>query len=677
MASDINPTLTPTKSLTNFRFWCQKVLPLVYDDSLSYYEVLGKMVVQLNDVIDDVNADIENVDTLKEAFLALQTYVNEFFDDIDQLASYAERAEAAQTAANASAINASESAANASASSLAAMNARDAANSAKQAAETSANTASTAATNANTKASEAAQSAITAQTAQASASQSATLAAIDRSAAQTAASTATAKASEANTSATNAEKSATNAADSAAEAVAAVDTVVNGLGNITKTIENVPIATTEDALASIAKKLVVDIEPVQSGTGDPSPDNVRSITGWTGANVTRTSKNVLNNSYYGGSSAVINGITFTNNNGTINVSGTSTGNAYYIIAPNQDGERIKLKAGTYTISCLEATADCVVNYSVIGVVSSVLNDSQKYYTFTLNIDGEMYINVQVFSGKTVNTTLHIQLEIGATVTVYEQFQGDTYNITFPSEAGTVYGGTLENNGSDSWTLTVDKILATFDGTESTGTGYSAIYSWESNTLNIQLREYHDDAINGYITGCICNRFKIAENDGEWSNLTTGMRIYHHGGWGYTRFYIKNPSAFSDVDTGIAWLQNNHVTVLIPVITPVTYTLTNEQAVTLLKGTNNIWTDTGNIKKLEYFTNAENYVTVQIDLAKALIAPVLKEMKADTALVANDFRIVGNTLYRITSNIASGGTLTPNTNCVVTTVGAILKSLLSA
>lgn len=205
MASEINPSLTPTKSLDNFRFWCQKVLPLVYDDSLSYYEVLGKMVVQLNDVIDDVNADTENVLTLKDAFLELQTYVNEFFDDIDQLASYAERAEDAQTAANASAINAAASASNASASSLAAMNARDAAVAAKEVAETSASTASTAATNANTKASEAAQSAITAQTAQASASQSATLAATDRSAAQTAASTATTKANEAASSAATAE----------------------------------------------------------------------------------------------------------------------------------------------------------------------------------------------------------------------------------------------------------------------------------------------------------------------------------------------------------------------------------------------------------------------------------------------------------------------------------------
>ena len=35
-----------------FRFWCQKVLPLVYDDSLSYYEVLCKVVKYLNSVIE-------------------------------------------------------------------------------------------------------------------------------------------------------------------------------------------------------------------------------------------------------------------------------------------------------------------------------------------------------------------------------------------------------------------------------------------------------------------------------------------------------------------------------------------------------------------------------------------------------------------------------------------------
>ena len=41
--------------IRKFKFWCQKVLPLVYDDSLSYYEVLCKVVQYLNNVIEDVN----------------------------------------------------------------------------------------------------------------------------------------------------------------------------------------------------------------------------------------------------------------------------------------------------------------------------------------------------------------------------------------------------------------------------------------------------------------------------------------------------------------------------------------------------------------------------------------------------------------------------------------------
>ena len=48
-----------------FRFWCQKVLPLVYDDSLSYYELLAKVVDYLNKMGEDVGklADyIDNID---------------------------------------------------------------------------------------------------------------------------------------------------------------------------------------------------------------------------------------------------------------------------------------------------------------------------------------------------------------------------------------------------------------------------------------------------------------------------------------------------------------------------------------------------------------------------------------------------------------------------------------
>lgn len=41
--------------MNDFKFWCQKVLPTVYDDSISYYEVLCKMAKELNNVINEVD----------------------------------------------------------------------------------------------------------------------------------------------------------------------------------------------------------------------------------------------------------------------------------------------------------------------------------------------------------------------------------------------------------------------------------------------------------------------------------------------------------------------------------------------------------------------------------------------------------------------------------------------
>lgn len=67
----------------------------------------------------------------------------------------------------------------------------------------------------------------------------------------------------------------------------------------------------------------------------------------------------------------------------------------------------------------------------------------------------------------------------------------------------------------------------------------------------------------------------------------------------------------------------------------------------------------------------------IGLAKSIIAPVLDSMVADEALSVNDFRIVGNTLYKITADIASGGTLTVGTNCEATTLAEQISAILNA
>lgn len=66
------------KPLHHFRFWCQKVLPLVYDDSLSYYEVLCKVVNYINNLIDTSNEIIQYVDELKAELKVVQNWIDNF-----------------------------------------------------------------------------------------------------------------------------------------------------------------------------------------------------------------------------------------------------------------------------------------------------------------------------------------------------------------------------------------------------------------------------------------------------------------------------------------------------------------------------------------------------------------------------------------------------------------------
>lgn len=64
--------------IKKMRFWCQKVLPLVYDDSLSYYEVLCKFLEKLNEVIELYNNITDDFESLVDEKIAeFKIYVDE------------------------------------------------------------------------------------------------------------------------------------------------------------------------------------------------------------------------------------------------------------------------------------------------------------------------------------------------------------------------------------------------------------------------------------------------------------------------------------------------------------------------------------------------------------------------------------------------------------------------
>ena len=65
-------------NLKHFRFWCYKVLPLVYDDSLSYYEILCKVVKYINDLIDQDKVLGNELASQKAALQEVQDWIANF-----------------------------------------------------------------------------------------------------------------------------------------------------------------------------------------------------------------------------------------------------------------------------------------------------------------------------------------------------------------------------------------------------------------------------------------------------------------------------------------------------------------------------------------------------------------------------------------------------------------------
>ena len=78
--SSVTPEKAPYVPVGSFKFWAQKVLPTVYDDSLSYYEVLTKLVYHINKMIEDMDNFNTTIDSTLDAFSSTQDYVNNVKD---------------------------------------------------------------------------------------------------------------------------------------------------------------------------------------------------------------------------------------------------------------------------------------------------------------------------------------------------------------------------------------------------------------------------------------------------------------------------------------------------------------------------------------------------------------------------------------------------------------------
>lgn len=188
-----------------------------------------------------------------------------------------------------------------------------------------------------------------------------------------------------------------------------------------KTVTGNPISVS-DALAKPAESLVIEILPQQSGSGDPSPDNVRPISGHDSVKVTRTGVNLLDKA---------NG-SVSDSNWWIGASGKATG---------ADGSFV-LPSGTYTFS----TSVTVNGLYAIDENNTNISVAYNNTKVSITLSETKAIKLMLYKsafGSSDWTDVNIQLELGSTATAYAPYTGTTYSIDWTDEAGTVYGGSLD------------------------------------------------------------------------------------------------------------------------------------------------------------------------------------------------------------------------------------------
>ena len=312
------------------------------------------------------------------------------------------------------------------------------------------------------------------------------------------------------------------------------------------------IASFSDGSDMPMDSLIADINPVQSGSGDPSPTNVRPISGWDSVDVNVVGKNLfgLNVSDYADAE----------------VFGLSSYKA--IAVPN----------GTYTISTDAPTGYIWGGETVdVSAYTRIFLGASKTVTVT---NGQLYLGI-LTSDKTTALSYHTQIEKGTTATSYSPYNGNTTTVDLGQ---TVYGGSLNVTTG---VLTVDSGMQVYDGSSDENWVIYSTHGFRIANAAMGTQSWADG---------LCDVAPTLRNNHNSYGVSFGAsNSYIYFARSMTEWGV------SDVSGLRTWLASNPITVVYPLATPTTVTLTPTQVNTLL-GQNNVWADSGDVE-VTYKANA--------------------------------------------------------------------------
>lgn len=317
--------------------------------------------------------------------------------------------------------------------------------------------------------------------------------------------------------------------------------------------ESGPIVEIEASETDKIKSLSVALEPIQEGSGTPSPDNVRPISGRTECNT------------------YVSGINVWDEEWEVGAYGTSTG------AKVTASNRIRSKNYIRVVS----GATYYGEYGGSGSLFAYYYDGDKNYvglypditnkTFTIPSDVE-YITISTYGASSETYANDISINYPSTDHDYHAYNGQSYTTDL---GRTVYGGTLDVVSGE---LVVDMAIVDLGTLNWSRYKFGSQYAFYANVSD---RKSQSPNIK-------CAKYPFVV-DGPSGMADKTINSTSNSSYIYVR-----DDAYTDAATFKTAMSG--VQLCYELATPQTYQLTPTE-VALIKGQNNVWSD-GNVT-LEY------------------------------------------------------------------------------
>lgn len=320
----------------------------------------------------------------------------------------------------------------------------------------------------------------------------------------------------------------------------------------------------------VAKPLVslsVPFTPIQAGSGDPSPTNVRAISGFTGVNIVRCGVNLWDEEWetgdIDGNGQNTSGVDFRSKNYIPVIPGMKFYAYYELPGGKTPGSNLRLFYYDRNKTYISNT------WAGLGVKTVPAN---AYYM-------RFYGDSQ-FGG--VND--HVSFNYPSTYTEYHAYSGNSYAVTFPS-GQTIYGGTLD---AVTGVLTVNRAAYTEDGTTANDWGLTEQPN-NINRFSITKQKLPGEPKNSSTGNLLCNWLKSESNQSTWKGFI--------GSTGNFLCYVP-ADVIADKAAWATYTSEHPLTFVYELDEPFTIQLDPVTIQTLI-GNNTVWTDTNGENTVVY------------------------------------------------------------------------------